>query len=230
MALMSSCSKKNEPSQAGSSPSAESTPPTNSPAQNSFKFMEESLPGNSLLIGSVAQNSFKIMAQNLLGRANFTVVEEQIFDYMFTPGEQGQTSTLSRQEGRTKTTALSRYQGTGGINQRLGRMVISLETTPNNYEPPRAFVFQYQINLLGITLKSTDQVALFKATQSTPFASDFMKVNYASQPPTIQRFRISQLSPFPVSGRKPKNQPGFWGTQWLSVTSQRITTSFQKPK
>jgi hypothetical protein len=149
---------------------------------------------------------------------------------MFTPADQGQPATLSRQEGKTKTTGLAKYQGTAGINKMLGRMSLSLETTPNNYESTRTFVFQYQINILGITLKSTDQVALFKATQSTPFASDFIKINYASQPPTIQRFRISQLSPFPVSGLKPKNQPGFWGTQWLSVNSQKITTSFQKPK
>lgn len=192
--------------------------------------MEDALPGNSLLNGSLAQNSFKVMAENLSGRVTFTVVEEKTFDYMVNPSSNpGQPSTLSRQDGKQKNPNPFTYQGVAGINPALSRLGITLIAPQNSYEVSRTFVFQYQMNILGLTLTSTDQVALFKATQSSPFANDFLKVNYTTKNPTIQRFRMSQLSPFPISGLISQPQTNFWGTQWINVVSQKITTVFQNP-
>lgn len=229
MAVISSCGSKNESNSNNKNSNSTVTPAPTSPANGSTVFMEDVLPGNSLLNGSLAQNSFKLMMENLSGKVTFTIVEEKAYDYMVSPSSQGQVPTLSRQEGRAKNPVPASYQGVSGINSALGRLSITLVAPPNSYEPTRTFVFQYQMNLMGLILTSTDQVALFKATQSSPFATDFLKVNYTTKNPTIQRFRMSQLSPFPISGVIPKTQTSFWGTQWINVVSQRITTVFQKP-
>jgi hypothetical protein len=189
--------------------------------------LEESLPGNSLLNGTTSTSAFKTMSQNLTGLVNFTVVEQKAYDYMITPPTTGATSTFTRQEGKSQNPIPVTYQGQAGSNGIWGRMAITMVAPPNVSELARTFIFQYQLNIYGLILTSTDQVALFKATNSSPYATDFLKVNYTTKNPTIQRFRISQLSPFPVSGIIPQNAGNNLGGSWLSVISQKITTSFQ---
>lgn len=220
--LISACGGKN---------SSTSTPAASTPISTSIStaLLEEALPGNSLLNGATSASAFKMMANNLTGLVNFTVVEQKSYDYMITPATNGTTPVFTRQEGKTQNPIPPTYQGQGGSNGIWGRMAITMIAPPNVSELARTFVFQYQLNIYGLILTSTDQVALFQATNSSPYATDIIKVNYTTKNPMIQRFRISQLSPFPVSGVVPQNQGNLTGGSWLTVISQKLTTSFQYP-
>ncbi|MFM8315981.1 MAG: hypothetical protein ACKOA8_17010 [Deltaproteobacteria bacterium] len=227
IALISSCGSKTGPQ---GNPTSNLPKPTAEVSIPSAPFMEEALPGTSLLNGTLARDAFRMMATHLKGKATFTVVEERAFDYMVSPSPQNRSFTLTRQEGKLRTPEPNTYSAVAINHGALGGVSLSLMANPNSTDYTRTFVFQYQIDLFGISLKSTDKVALFKATQSRPFATDFLRVDYTNRNPSIQRFRVSSMSPFPISGTAPQLQNNFWGTQWLNVVSQKITTVFQYPK
>lgn len=190
---------------------------------------EDPIPGNSLLFANNSQQAFKTMLANLSGTATLTVSDQKSFDYTVAPTSLGGSPNLSRQEGRNLNLAAATLKAQAGTNSVLGKLSITIFAPQNNTELSRTFIFQYQINISGVVLNSTDQVAIFKAINPTPFATDFLKVNYTTKNPSIQRFRINQLSPFPVSGINPQ----VWGTNtrtsWINVISQKLTSVFQYP-
>jgi hypothetical protein len=222
LTLVSACGGKNSST---SNPTA-STPVANT---NPIALLEEPLPGNSLLSGATSASAFKLMTDNLTGLVNFTVIEQKSYDYMVTPATTGTAPTFTRQEGKAQNPVPPTYQGQAGSNRIWGKLAMTMVAPPNVSEAARTFVFQYQLNIYGLVLTSTDQVALFKANNSSPYATDILKVNYTTKNPTVQRFRISQLSPFPVSGIVPQNTGSVLGGSWLTVISQKLTTNFRYP-
>lgn len=195
-----------------------------------LSFLEDSLPGNSLLKANTSTAAFTAMNNNLTGTINFTVSEQKSFDYMVTPSGQSQVPTLIRQEGRPENPVPINYRGQAGPNNIWGRLSITMNAPSNIPEPSRTFIFQYQVTVSGIVLTSTDQIALFKAINPAPYAADILKVTYTTKNPTIHRFRISNLSPFPVSGILPQTTQARWGSGWLNVVGQKISTTFQNTK
>jgi hypothetical protein len=193
---------------------------------NSDSFMEDATPGISLINGTASTPAFKIMSSNLNSSGSFNVIEEKTFDYRMTPSSLGGAPTLTRQEGLTRTPNPSSYQAQSTSDALSGRLSLTLVAPPKSKEMTRTFGFQYQINLAGLILKSTDQVALFSALNSDPYATDFLKIHYTTKNPTIQRFRVSRLSPFPLTGLMPTPSEDLWGNNWFSVVRQRITTVF----
>jgi len=194
--------------------------------QDFIGFFEEDLPGSPLLSASSSNVSFQIMAQNLSGSGTVSLTEQKSFDYTVIPSQhQGAPPTLSRQEGRPTNTISAQLKVKGRIDSRLGKLSITLEGDPS--EAAKTFVYQHQINIFGITLSSTDRIAIFKATDPIPHSIDFLKVSYTAKNPMIHRFKISQLKPFPVlihGSSFPRNSEK---ANWINVISQKLKTFFQ---
>lgn len=208
---------------------ATTTTPTPSP-QVSTAFFEEALPGEPLLSSLKANEAFKNMAANLTGLISATVTEQKSNDYTLTLNNQpGLAPKLNRQEGSTLSQNNLTLKGQGGVNSQFGRISISLNSSQVPLEPIKTYIYQPQINISGVVLTSTDQVAIFRAQNPAPFAAEFLKVPYTTKNPSIIRFRISQLSPFPISGVTPQVRGSGTRSNWINVISQRLTTVFQYP-
>lgn len=189
-------------------------------------FFEEDLPGSPLLSAHSSNASFQIMAQNLSGSGTVSLTEQKSFDYTVIPGQRnGAPLNLIRQEGRLTHNSTAQLKVRGHIDSRFGRLSLIFEGAPS--EAAKTFIYQHQINIFGITLSSTDRIAIFKATDPTPHSIDFLKVSYTTKNPMIQRFKISQLKPFPVlthGSSIPRNSEK---ANWINVISQKLKTFFQ---
>ena len=230
--LVSACGTKNGTTNATplTTGTPQSTPTTGGTPIVNLSFLEDSLPGNSLLMANTSTAALTRMSQNLTGTINFTCSEQKSFDYTVTTSDQSQVPILSRQEGRPENPVPINYRGQAGPNNIWGRLSITMTPPSNIPEPSRTFIFQYQVTVLGVVLTSTDQVALFKAINPAPYAADILKVTYTSKNPTIERFRISNLNPFPVSGIPSQATSHRWGSSWLNIVGQKISTTFQNTK
>jgi len=61
----------------------------------------------------------------------------------------------------------------------------------DNYQGSRQYTFTYQVNLDGVTLYSTDQVALFEG--QSYYGQSILKVAFRGQNPVVQQYDISQM-------------------------------------
>ena len=225
--LMSGCGSKGN-NKAQEDVASKPTPKDSSTPLKTMQFFEDSLPGNPLILSTNANLAFQKMAENLLGTANITVVEQKSYDYTVTQNSSTGSPSLNRQEGRSAPNSPATFKGQGMSNPSLGRLSFNIYETSSL--PARTFIYQPQITLSGIILTSTDQVALFKAVNPSPLATDFIKVNYSQKNPTMQRFKMSQFRPFQIFGWAPQSLGPAQRSNWINVISQTLTTVFQYPK
>ncbi|NBX67432.1 MAG: hypothetical protein EBR01_00545 [Proteobacteria bacterium] len=224
--LISGCGNKEgaKPSETPASKPSSSGSPN---IAQTIVFFEDALPGNPLIFSATSNTAFKTMSENLSGVATITIVDQKSYDYTITPSPSTVYPKVSRQEGRTANPVNPTIKGRGIGNFTAGNLSLNISTNPT--EPARAFIYQPQMNVFGIVLTSTDRVALFKAANPAPFIMDFVKIYFESKNPNIQRFKISQLSPFPMFGWNPQLPGNRTRSNWINVINQTLSTAFQYP-
>lgn len=231
--LLNACGKKEEkteetqsapaPAPTASTPAtpiAPPAPPAPPPPALPAKF-EDVSPGTPVEKAPATQKtSFDLMAKNLKAIKSAKVVSESKYDYIVT-NFQSETPTFAK--GPNNYPAGSTFQFTGydlfsgGYGNGL---TIERYGDFPYVDPDCSYQFKSKIVLGGLTLYSTESVALFLGSSD---ALEILKVNYTTATPVIQRFRITQVYHVRADNK------GGTSSKWI-IFQQNYETSVEKRK
>ncbi len=194
--------------------------------------LESPSPGTPLSQNG-QQQALQALAQNLSGYGSATVRVQTNNDYVVQQAQyQNQQYQNQQYQGQfqqpqavwthlgnatQEPIQIPTYQVTGYAQG----YSISLQMS-SRYERGRNYVFTSQVNLAGLILYSTDQVALFEGTSPTGGYA-LIKVAYRTQNPQLQEYFIDEIS----SGYGGYNQQNL-GRRY-HVVQRIIDTAFAYP-
>ena len=181
-------------------------------------YLEDPSPGTPLNQIQDLRSVLSTLEKNFIGDASGTVQKDLAVDYAVTQSYAGTSfkrvgEIPSQQKDSFKLRAYAAGWG-DSLNVEMAHA--------NDYG--RSFTFAQQINVGGLTLYSTDQVALFEAMGSA--GQEILKWNYTSQTPLVQLFSVQPLAIFAFDPYSSFGGLGGGGPTYLRVLQKEMTANY----
>jgi len=180
--------------------------------------IEDPIAGVPLLQTQNSREAFQALRANLGAQGNATVKSRTEAEYVIEYTYNGSSFRRVTNPVDVPVTAVNYQVGGAGGDWGNG-FVIRLAS--RNFGEMLDFVFVYQIDIYGVRVQSTDQVAYF---QGYGRGLQILRVGYRSQNPTLVRFNVED-SEFGSLWSAPYSSG--YGLPQIHVESITLNTTFQ---
>lgn len=171
--------------------------------------LETLSPGTPLSELPNRQAALDILVKNIWGEGNGTVSSQVRMQHTVT-GYYPQ-AVWTQLQSQPDTAQPNSYYLSGGPS---GTDIVLRVRPASGYGTSYTYRFVYAVNIDGLVLRSTDQVAIFEGPKG-PSPYSILKVAYQSANPIIQQYDISAI----VTG-------GFNGVRRYETIQRNMTTTF----